>query len=80
MSNHQNRNWRSRWTVDLEAATTTHQAGLVVRFAPVEDDPGAYDGEVIAGMEALAGLDGQALARLMREAGDIYAEARHGRH
>lgn len=80
MSNHPNRNWRSRWTVDLEAATATHQNGLVVRFAPAEDEPGAYDGEVIAGLEALAGMDGQALARLMREAGDIYVEARHGRH
>ncbi|MEW6647201.1 MAG: hypothetical protein AB1450_08390 [Pseudomonadota bacterium] len=80
MTNHPNRNWRSRWVVDLEAATAIHQIGLVVRFAPAEDEPGTYDGEVIAGLEALAGMDGQALARLMREAGDIYMEARHGRH
>jgi hypothetical protein len=80
MSNHPNRGWRRRWTVDLETSTIAHQNGLVVRFAPVEDEPGVYDGEVIAGMESLIGMDGQALARLMREAGDIFVEARRGRH
>lgn len=80
MTNHPNRGWRKRWTVDLEAATATHINGLTVRFAPVLGEAGANDGEVITGIEALQGMDAHAMARLMREAGDIYMEARHGRH
>jgi hypothetical protein len=75
MSNHPNRNWRRRWTVDLEAGTATHNTGLVVRFTPVPGEPGAYDGEVIAGLDAVHGLSPQQAARMMREAGDIYAES-----
>ena len=76
MTNHPNRNWRKRWTVDLEASTATHEIGLVVQFHPVPGEPGAHDGEVIAGLDAVQGLSAQQAARLMCEAGDIYAEAR----
>ena len=80
MTNHPNRNWRKRWTVDLEASTATHDAGLVVQFHPAPGEPGAHDGEVIAGLDALQGLSPQQAARLMCEAGDIYTEARQRRH
>jgi hypothetical protein len=32
MTNHPNRNWRRRWSIDRDAATATHNNGLVVRL------------------------------------------------
>ncbi|MBI2306112.1 MAG: hypothetical protein HYU78_02305 [Rhodocyclales bacterium] len=80
MVNHPNRGWRSRWTVDLEAATATHIDGWVFRFAPAADQPGAFDGECITHPEPLTTLHMRKAARVAREAGDIWIEARHARH
>lgn len=63
MTNHPNRNWRRRWVVDLAAQTATHESGLVVKFT-------GQDGEVIVGIETLRPDNA---ARLMREAGEVYA-------
>ena len=62
----------------------------MVRFTRAADDARAWDGavpaEVLAEVErALLARHGQPatarqLARLMREAGEIYTEALHGRH
>lgn len=75
MTNHPNRNWRSRWTVDLPTHTVTHRDGWVFQFAPAENEPGAYDGRCIAHPEMTTAVIQQA-ARIAREAGDVYGEAR----
>lgn len=83
MTSHPNRGWRSRWTVDTVRREARHgPTGLVVRFARAADDPAALDGEAVNDSEiaeALAerhGLHAAArmLARLLREAGDVYSE------
>jgi hypothetical protein len=80
MANHPNRNWRSRWTVDLEAATASHRDGWAFRFSPVAGEPGAFDGQCIAQPEPLTQEHLAQAQRIAREAGDIYIEARHARH
>lgn len=80
MTNHPNRNWRSRWAVDLEAATATHVAGWVFRFSPAADESGAFDGVCADHPQPLTLDDIKGAARIAREAGDIYIEARAGRH
>lgn len=80
MVNHPNRGWRSRWTVDLESATATHRDGWVFRFTAAEDQPGAFDGACVGQPSPLTGTHLANAARIAREAGDIYIEARHGRH
>ena len=83
MSNHPNRNWRRRWTVDKAAMNATHDSGLVVQFRATDD--GGYDGEIIAGMPELsrstdvATSQAQRLARLLREAGEVMGEALGGK-
>jgi len=78
MTNHPNRNWRSRWRVDLAACTATHQpTGIVITFAR---DGDAWNGTIkqidqLNQMIAEGGATAQSIARLMREAGDIYQEA-----
>ncbi len=37
MANHRNRGWRSRWSIDLEAATAKHRDGWVFKFSPAAD-------------------------------------------
>lgn len=32
MTNHPNRNWRRRWSIDRDAAIMTHNSDLIVRF------------------------------------------------
>lgn len=80
MTNHPNRGWRSRWTVDLEAATATHRDGWVFRFSPVAGEAGAYDGVCITNPEPLTTEHMKIAARVAREAGDIWIEARDARH
>lgn len=80
MVNHPNRGWRSRWAIDLETATATHRDGWVFRFTPAIDDDTAFDGQCIAQPEPLTQNHIDQAARIAREAGDIYIEARHGRH
>lgn len=80
MTNHPNRNWRSRWTVDLEAATATHHDGWVFEFSPAADESGAFDGRSIAQPSPLTQDHIAGAARIAREAGEIYMEVRRGRH
>lgn len=79
MTNHPNRNWRRRWIVDLEAATATHADGWVFRFAPA-DEAGAFDGKCIGQPQPLTREHLERAPRIAREAGEIYIEARRGRH
>lgn len=81
MTNHPNRGWRSRWSVDLETATATHRDGWVFKFSPATDGTlGAHDGQCIAHPEPLTQAHAAAAIRIASEAGDIYVEAREGRH
>lgn len=77
--------WQRMWRVDLSTCTATHDSGLVVRFK--QTAPGVWDGEGEATPEwqeearkRMNPADMQRhLARLMREAGDIYKAALDGR-
>jgi len=80
MTNHPNRGWRSRWTIDLESATATHRDGWVFKFSSVDDEPGAFDGECIGQPTPLKSEHISQASRVAREAGDIYIEARNARH
>lgn len=66
------------WKIDLTAATATHESGLVVKFAPVPGEPGAFDGKIARAMPG--GVLFTDIPRLMREAGDAYIAARNSRH
>lgn len=80
MTNHPNRGWRSRWTIDLEAATATHRDGWVFKFSPVDGEPGAFDGECVEQPSPLTQEHLAQASRIAREAGDIYIDARNARH
>ena len=79
MTNHPNRNWRNRWQVDLAACCATHKpTGIIVTFE-MSSDGDYIDSKVkqldkINEMLSQGGITANALARLMREAGDIYKE------
>lgn len=79
MTNHPNRNWRSRWSVDLGTATVTHCDGWQFAFAPVRGDPAAFDGRCIAQPSPMTAEHMRVATRIAREAGDAYIEARRGR-
>jgi len=78
MSNHPNRNWRRRWTIDLTARTATHTDGWVFVFADPDAD-GGMDGTCRVQAD-ITGLTGDELlrtaTRIAREAGEAYAQAR----
>lgn len=80
MANHPNRNWRSRWSINLETATATHRDGWVFAFSPDAGEPGAFDGRCIGQPDPLTEAHIAQAARIAREAGDIYIEAREARH
>jgi hypothetical protein len=82
MVNHPNRNWRKRWQVDLVQSTATHQpSGLIVRF--FTDSEGKLNGKVTAGLPSIstdlttAQQQANQLARLLREANEIYIDHLH---
>lgn len=85
MTNHPNRGWRSRWTVDSVRCEARHgPSGLVVRFQPHPE--GGWAGEPTNGEDVFAGIvqvhgdrAASMVARLMREAGEIFGE-RHDQH
>lgn len=77
MSNHPNRGWRSRWTVDLETGTATHRDGWKFSFS--QGPSGAFDGRCTAQPSPLTPAHRSGAARIAREAGDIYIEARKAR-
>jgi len=80
MVNHPNRGWRSRWMVDLEAATATHRDGWVFQFSPDASETDAFDGECIGQPDPITPEQMREATRIAREAGDIFIEARRGRH
>lgn len=80
MVNHPNRGWRSRWSINLETAIATHRDGWVFKFSPVAGEPGAFDGKCIDQPSPLTSEHMAKATRIAREAGDIYIEARDGRH
>jgi hypothetical protein len=85
MTAHPNRGWRSRWSVDLQKMQAHHgPTGLVVRFVRHGDgwdgqSPNVY--EVFAALKSTTPAKHLAstLARLLREAGDIFSEKNHER-
>jgi len=76
MTNHPNRNWRQCWTVDLEAREARHIDGFVFRFERAEDDPRAWDGKCITCPPDIVSFDRGQLARIAREAGEIWSESK----
>ena len=80
MANHPNRGWRSRWSIDLETATATHRDGWSFKFSPAADQSGAFDGKCITQPSPLTSEHLAKAPRIAMEAGDIYIEARRGRH
>lgn len=73
------------WTINLDAATATHESGLVIKFAPDPTEQGAFNGHAIGQVPAALNSGPLAenyltLARLMREAGEAYIAARAARH
>lgn len=107
MTNHPNRGWRGRWTVDIEAASAAHGGGLIVDFAPglaqppppigtlaYTSDGREWTGTLRGGEEAAQqwlklstqaalrdqrSIEGR-IARLMREAGQVWASAKNREH
>lgn len=69
MANHPNRNWRRKWTVDLDAKEARHECGLVVRF---RQDSQGWLGDAVAGVDKVHPMDA---ARRMREAGEMFNRA-----
>lgn len=78
MTNHPNRGWRSRWSVDLSTSTATHRDGWTFRFSLADD--GMLDGECIAQPDPYIAAHAAQAARLAQEAGQIFQEARNARH
>lgn len=76
MANHPNRGWRSRWSVDLKTATSTHRDGWQFKFMPAEDAPGQFVGHCIVQPPLLTTEQIGSAARIASEAGDIFIEAR----
>lgn len=85
MTNHPNRGWRKRWVVNTAQRTATHQSGLTVQFDAQPDEEGGINGRVISSLPTLSADRAQAqrqantLARLLREAGEIYQERKNDR-
>lgn len=80
MTNHPNRGWRSRWSINLEAATATHRDGWVFQFKPAPGEAGAFDGQCVTQPDPMTPEHMRRAARIAREAGDIYVESREARH
>lgn len=79
-------NFHRRWVVDLANNTVTHESGLMVTFTRHTDGGGGWDGAVedangnatFAILRAKHGADNAAamLARLMREASEVFSRAK----
>lgn len=76
MANHPNRGWRSRWSVDLEAATATHRDGWIFKFSPAAGEPGAFVARCQAKPDPLTLEQLAKASRIEREAMDIYIQIR----
>ena len=78
MTNHPNRNWRKRWTVDLSTCSATHApTGVIINYT--RDDDGwegkCQDLALVNRLLSDKEINADQLARIMREAGDVYKEA-----
>lgn len=80
MTNHPNRGWRSRWSVNIETATATHRDGWAFKFSQAAGETGEFDGKCIDQPSPMTPEYMAKAARIAREAGDIYIEARNARH
>lgn len=80
MTNHPNRGWHARWSVDLDSATATHRDGWSFKFSPAKNAPGVFDGECVRHPQPMTRTHKAVAARIAREAGEIYIEARQQRH
>lgn len=69
MPNHPNRNWRRRWTVDLETRTATHQTGFAVVF---RRDAKGWIHERVINEAVVHRLD---VARMIEQATDLFTKA-----
>lgn len=75
------------WSVDLSACEARHVSGLVIRFRKADDGLGGWVGELAGGgdLRPLVAMypnekPEKIVARLAREAGDVYSEAMRARH
>lgn len=65
----------AEWQANTGERTATHSSGLVVRFTPADDTPGAWDGKIDQSIHTSIPLNASAIARMMREAGDAFIAA-----
>lgn len=73
MTNHPNRNWKRRWTVDFDSLTATHETGVCVI---VTDDPANPLKFNIENLDALKGTAWERdPGRLVTEALRLFIEA-----
>ena len=64
----------SAWLADIQARSVRHRAsGLMFRFNPDRDEPGAWDGT--ADLDTVRAIPPADLPRLAREAGDAWRAA-----
>lgn len=66
MTNHPNRGWRKRWTVERVSRTAVHASGLTVRFQTSATRPETHDQIVLEGADKLP--QGADVGRLVQEA------------
>lgn len=64
----------------VAAATATHRDGWVFRFWPVAGESGVFGGVCVAQPSPLEPEQQLQFARIAKEAGTMYIEARAGRH
>lgn len=60
------------WKINIADQTATSGSGLVVKFTPAPDTPGAWDGEVEHPIPASAPRNAAVLSKMMREAGEVF--------
>ena len=64
--NHLHRNWRRRWTINLDNREAVHPVGVVIRFRPVPDGWGQT---VVAGIDLVHPND---LAKMSDQAFELF--------
>ncbi len=76
MTNHPNRNWRKRWTVDLSTCTATHESGFVMTYKKTSDEhiDGTFD-NANDWLKTQKDKTSKKVEKLVSEAGVIYKEA-----
>lgn len=72
MTNHPNRGWRKRWTVERVSRTAVHASGVTVRFAPSDSRPDTHDQINVENLDRLQ--PGADIGRLVEEACRLWLE------